>query len=1376
MRTSIFPVAGRRLRRAASVRLLLITLSVFSLFTGQAQEGTRQVMNSGDANTVPTDGTGLLISKDIGQGSFSEAIDVSGNYKENRIYFRTLSATEKFFFGVRAFDRPSLGGSVSERSDVRWEIYRLNGDSSVTQMSFGTFTPGATGWIPNYKQAYNGPNLDGSGNAITTYNTGNANYAPLSFSPAAIGTYFIIIYPSSSAPSANASSTTHNNSEYSSQAQAPVLCTFFDFSVADGAVLKQGRVYCQKWSFCAYLPETQVLTDAYANQGSELIDVKAGFYALTDDNVVNKITFNDGFRPLSFILAFNDYGVQELPDYQFDESSKSRNTGGTAPSLKNGYRIFLNEPNATISGTFSAPSAPTLGDYVLGCPGAYNIQYTIAQAGDVALRLDFGAAGVSAEDVYLYDFGKPVGTHYIAWDGKDGLGVNQVSGVSININVKFSAVRGRTNIPLFDAELNTGGFTVSPITWNNLDPDGAGPLTATNHDADIKYYWNDEELVVYDPTALGSCELNDNAYIGVNYTVRSTTHDNSNYSDDGQTTGHLWGGNPTTPGSTGINTATTSCDDFGNVRTINTWFWGFVLSTDYTKTLTVQTCPPAPPAFASGDIDDDDDGIPDVVENTIDGTAGGTYVDPFGDADLDGLLNYQDPNPGVSEDFLWEDGNGDGINDKWDTDLDGVINEMDRDSDNDGIPDIIEAGGVDEDGDGKVDVRMVYGDETSALAGTVATGGFIAGDDTDGDGLFDIYDAETTGTFGALTTYSSGISLYSLQIGSSTDTKKNIFDFDGDGIPNYRDLDSDNDGIPDIAEQGGTDANRDGLVDGSFTDTDADGITDALDSRNGISNSYTVFGTPVFGTPLIQTISFEIVKYAAQNDNRFAYVPMYLKKEDGTANVSLKANADMDYLPNMWDLDADGDGITDIRESGYDTTSTTGIAAGALLTNKGWSTAAHLYYTNTGLRNTDGTFNSNADRADYLDIDADDDGITDNIEGQRTLDYIAPTGVDSDFDGLDDAYELSPGTYGGKGIRPINTDVFLYAAAATDGPDYIDFDSDNDGNGTFDNGVTGYLFDKDEQAPGASNETGKVTVVFTDSDGDGLMDQFDDFDLLTLRNDYVLITQTYQDLNNNGIVPGYDDAVSNGTTAQIVAADFAINVANQNMGTAGALSGPLFSDAGAGVPRYGSTSTIPDADNTLVTQPGRERDWRFKIAGVLPITLLRFEGTKTAAGNQLDWRTADEIGFSHFVLERSGDGISYGMIARVNGKGSNSSYRFVDAAPPAEAFYRLKQVDIDGRSKISPIVLLRNGTAVVLNAVRPNPVVTTLTVSLTLVKAQPVTLILADSHGRVVRSGTQAGAKGLNELKLTSLGGLPGGAYLLQVVTEEGSIRRIIVK
>ena len=74
--------------------------------------------------------------------------------------------------------------------------------------------------------------------------------------------------------------------------------------------------------------------------------------------------------------------------------------------------------------------------------------------------------------------------------------------------------------------------------------------------------------------------------------------------------------------------------------------------------------------------------------------------------------------------------------------------------------------------------------------------------------------------------------------------------------------------------------------------------------------------------------------------------------------------------------------------------------------------------------NTDGTGEAN-----FLDIDADDDGIPDNVEAQPTAAYIAPADA-FDTSGLDTNYP--------SGLTPEDTDG--------DGtPDYLDLDSEDDG-------------------------------------------------------------------------------------------------------------------------------------------------------------------------------------------------------------------------------------------------------------------------------------------------------------------------------------------
>jgi len=107
--------------------------------------------------------------------------------------------------------------------------------------------------------------------------------------------------------------------------------------------------------------------------------------------------------------------------------------------------------------------------------------------------------------------------------------------------------------------------------------------------------------------------------------------------------------------------------------------------------------------------------------------------------------------------------------------------------------------------------------------------------------------------------------------------------------------------------------------------------------------------------------------------------------------------------------------------------------------------------------------------ADYLDIDSDNDGIPDNVEAQTTADYIPPSGVDANANGLDDAYE-GPGVLG---LFPVDTDGDSL-------PDYLDEDSDND---NVPDAIEAHDFDND----------GVPEVVFigSDSDNDGLDDAFE---------------------------------------------------------------------------------------------------------------------------------------------------------------------------------------------------------------------------------------------------------------------------------------------
>ncbi len=112
----------------------------------------------------------------------------------------------------------------------------------------------------------------------------------------------------------------------------------------------------------------------------------------------------------------------------------------------------------------------------------------------------------------------------------------------------------------------------------------------------------------------------------------------------------------------------------------------------------------------------------------------------------------------------------------------------------------------------------------------------------------------------------------------------------------------------------------------------------------------------------------------------------------------------------------------------------------------------------------------------------------------------------------------------------------------------------------------------------------------------------------------------------------------------------------------------------------------------------------------LPVVLVAFEARRVGATVACTWATASELRNSHFVVERSLDGISFEALGTVAGAGTSAaahSYRFVDARPVAGvAYYRLRQVDTDGAASFAPVATVEAselaGVAATIVAV-PNP-------------------------------------------------------------------------
>ncbi|QHT66707.1 hypothetical protein GXP67_08565 [Rhodocytophaga rosea] len=96
----------------------------------------------------------------------------------------------------------------------------------------------------------------------------------------------------------------------------------------------------------------------------------------------------------------------------------------------------------------------------------------------------------------------------------------------------------------------------------------------------------------------------------------------------------------------------------------------------------------------------------------------------------------------------------------------------------------------------------------------------------------------------------------------------------------------------------------------------------------------------------------------------------------------------------------------------------------------------------------------------------------------------------------------------------------------------------------------------------------------------------------------------------------------------------------------------------------------------------------------LPVRLLYVKGKQVSKTVVLDWATASEINNDHFEVERSVDGKNFEYIGSVQGNGTVQTlhtYNFVDVQLPNATvlYYRLRQVDTDGKYEFSEIVAVQ---------------------------------------------------------------------------------------
>ena len=487
-------------------------------------EGTSTVSTS-------TINTALSILPDQNRGSYL------GSSDDNWVYFRIGDhTTENFYYGFNWVQYSSTTSTLVNPpiANMYMRIFNPNGVQVGSPINLPTF---GSGYISTFNQASIGANISGSH---------PGGYTPLSFNPTMNGEYHIEYYISN-----DGGVTAVTGGPPAQWAFSP----FWDLQVATTTgARRNGRVHCSVWAFNAVNPSN-------FRTGYD-IDAAPTVTAWSTDSTVLKFDFNPGFRPIAFDVAVTEYGTQNTNNYAVDRQSRN---SAFSPILPNGYLLFVNPPDTNFYPSAPAPLEPELVKPItLSCGAPIDIRYRVFGDGDVRLLLDInGIPGYqdNSTDVILEDYGVSAGLNTIAWNGLDGQNNPVPSGQQFTLSVSY--LKGRFNVPLYDAEINKNGFNITTL--------------APIFDPNVRLFWNDANLTNVGTT----CDL---TFAGAQNNISGTGLDNTR--GGSVSPAHAWSGNgnpgqvipaPTVLSPDNINNNELSnyqCDDYGNVRIINTYGWG----------------------------------------------------------------------------------------------------------------------------------------------------------------------------------------------------------------------------------------------------------------------------------------------------------------------------------------------------------------------------------------------------------------------------------------------------------------------------------------------------------------------------------------------------------------------------------------------------------------------------------------------------------------------------------------------------------------------------------------------------------------------------------------------------------------------------------
>jgi hypothetical protein len=217
------------------------------------------------------------------------------------------------------------------------------------------------------------------------------------------------------------------------------------------------------------------------------------------------------------------------------------------------------------------------------------------------------------------------------------------------------------------------------------------------------------------------------------------------------------------------------------------------------------------------------------------------------------------------------------------------------------------------------------------------------------------------------------------------------------------------------------------------------------------------------------------------------------------------------------------------------------------------------------------------------------------------------------------------------------------------------------------------------------------------------------------------------------------------------------------IGTAPTTQWTVTASTGSGVGTLGLNYISNTGANTTVTNTLPVVGEVYTISATIPVELTTFTARANQQATLLQWETASENNNKGFQIERQKANGDWETLGFVGAKGKAAMYNFTDKTPLATSYYRLRQIDNDGKETMSKVISISTKDNNKLK-VYPNPVSNVLTIKVntddtTRENREGADYQVINLLGQQVMNG-----KATQRLDVSAL---PKGAYFLRVGTEQ---------